>query len=663
VVVRHILCGIAIAAVFLARDVSLAQPPAPAAATKAPLLSLRDPVEKRLYDDVAYLASDELGGRGPYSQGLELASQHIANRWREIGLATKLYGETPFHVFASKSNVALGPTNSLAVTLPGESEQQRTLGIDFTPLSLTARGQFSGEVVFAGFGIAASDWGYDDFTEIDVQNKAVIVLRHHPMASDPKHPFATKGATPHSFLAAKCEAAASRGASAIVIVSDEEHAAWLPATPTETDQLEREKLLAFQIETQVRTNSQAKPILVLHVSRKECDRWLAACRRPALTELEDEINRTIEPKSFLLEGLQVGIETSLAVRKTTLKNVIGVIPGSGKLAAEVVVVGAHYDHLGLGGSGSLAPWTVAPHNGADDNASGTAALMETARQIAERRRQSGAPLDCRTLVFIAFSAEEMGLVGSARYVRAPLFPLDKTVAMVNLDMVGRLRKKLIVSGTGTAKEFTPMIRQLAKTHTLDVVLDPSGYGPSDHASFYERGIPVLHFFTGLHGDYHRPSDDTQTLNYPGMRKVVGITVDTVMQLAQSPERPIKTSVQGEMNLLGGLELDGSEKGESRRGNSSVSTSPARSSRPGLGIQVQLVDGNKVRIEQVTLKSPAAAGQLRPGDIIVKADGREVDGVESLRGAVIAHRLGETMMLLVRRDDVELELPIKLENPQ
>jgi hypothetical protein len=252
----------------------------------------------------------------------------------------------------------------------------------------------------------------------------------------------------------------------------------------------------------------------------------------------------------------------------------------------------------------------------------------------------------------------MGLVGSARYLRSPLFPLDKTVVMVNLDMVGRLRKKLIVSGTGTAKEFTPMIRQLAKAHGLDVALDPSGYGPSDHASFYERGVPVLHFFTGLHADYHRPSDDTNTLNYPGMRKVVDITVDTVMQLAQSPERPTKTSVAGEMNLVGGLELDGSENEETRR----PAARTAAASRPGLGIQVDVVDG-KLRIERVTPKSPAEAGQLRPGDVVVKADGREIENVESLREAVIAHRSGETMLLVVRRGDVELELPIKLENPQ
>lgn len=654
--VGRFVYGIAIAAVLLVGGAGQAQsPPAPQA--KARTLVLSDPVEKRLYDDVAYLASDELGGRGPYSQGLELASQHIADRWREIGLATKLYGDQPFHIFASKSSVALGASNSLAVTLSDQEEQPLKLGVDFTPLSLTAGGKFSGEAVFAGFGIAASPWGYDDFAEIDVRDKAVVVLRHHPMAADPKHPFATKGATPYSFLAAKCEAAASRGAAAIVIVSDEEHATWMPGQGNEQP---REKLLAFQVETAASPVSPSKPILVLHVTRQECDRWLAACTRPALTELESEINKSLAPKSFPLDGLKLRIETSLAVRKAALKNVIGIVRGSGKLAEEVVVVGAHYDHLGFGGSGSLAPWTVAAHNGADDNASGTATLMETARQIVERRRQPGAPTDCRTLVFIAFSAEEMGLVGSARYLRSPLFPLDKTVAMVNLDMVGRLRKKLIVSGTGTAKEFTPMIRQLAKTHGLDVALDPSGYGPSDHASFYERGVPVLHFFTGLHADYHRPSDDTNTLNYPGMRKVVGITVDTVMQLAQSPERPTKTSVAGEMNLVGGLELDGSENEEMRR--PAARTPSAVASRPGLGIQVDVMDG-RLRIERVTSKSPAEAGQLRPGDVVLKADGRAIESVESLRAAVIAHRSGETMLLVVRRGDVELELPIKLENPQ
>lgn len=638
---RKLACHLCLILAAAVGPLALGQPP-PAANVPT------DEVERRIYNDVAFLASDELGGRGPYSEGLERAAQHIASQWRKIGLATKLYGDEPFHVFATKAKVALGETNSLVAHLPSEASKP-ALGIDFTPLSLTSAGKFSGEAVFAGYGIASPELGYDDYDGIDVAGKAVIVLRHQPLSADPKGPFGSKALSPHAYLSAKCAKAAALGASAVIIVTDQRNISWQPAKAEAKDlgAAPVEKLMGFQVEAAKRpAGASDKPLLVVHISRAECDRWLAGCGSPALSTVEQEIDARVAPRSFPLAGLRLEIETTLATRKQSLKNVLGAIPGTGTLKEEVVVVGAHYDHLGFGGGGSLAPWTMAPHNGADDNASGTASLIEAARDIARRRRALDAPADCRTIVFIAFSAEEMGLIGSARYVRAPLFPLDKTVAMVNLDMVGRLRKKLVVSGTGTAKEFSSLVGELGKKHELDVALDPSGYGPSDHASFYERGVPVLHFFTGLHGDYHRPSDDTEKLNYAGMKRIVAMTVDTVMRIAEASERPQKAKVVGEMNLLGGLDLD---------------ESPAAATRPtkhGLGIQLKTVDG-KLVVERVVPKSPAELGQLRPGDVILKADQREIEDVASLRAAVLARRWGETLTLVVLRGELELELSIAL----
>ena len=206
-----------------------------------------------------------------------------------------------------------------------------------------------------------------------------------------------------------------------------------------------------------------------------------------------------------------------------MKNVVGVLAGEGPLADETIVVGAHYDHVGFGGPGSLAPWTHEVHNGADDNASGTAALIEVAERLATSEKGPR-----RRVVFIAFTAEERGLIGSAYYCRNPRFALEKTVAMINMDMVGRLvDDKLIVYGTGTAAEFDHLMDTTAARLKFEITKHEGGFGPSDHASFYAQKIPVLHLFTGNHNDYHRPSDDVEKLNVPGMRRVVDFVADVL----------------------------------------------------------------------------------------------------------------------------------------
>ena len=275
-----------------------------------------------------------------------------------------------------------------------------------------------------------------------------------------------------------------------------------------------------------------------------------------------------------------------AVAKT--KNVVGVLPGKGELAKQTVVVGAHYDHVGMGGYGSLAPGTIAVHNGADDNASGTCTLLACAERLIEQLKTFPSH---RTIVFIAFTGEERGLIGSQKYVDSPLRSLEDTAAMVNLDMVGRLRdNELTVYGTGSADSLDSLVEQVNQSYKFNLYKVPSGYGPSDHQSFYVGGVPVLFFFTGLHNDYHRPTDDFEKIDFDDLSKITSMVGEVTRRLATNPVRPVYASTQKNVRI--------------RRQMTSY-------------LGVSLNDrGDHVVLSSVTPESPADAGGLKVGDRIV-----------------------------------------------
>ena len=248
-----------------------------------------------------------------------------------------------------------------------------------------------------------------------------------------------------------------------------------------------------------------------------------------------------------LTGWKIKGETAVERVDTPVKNVVGVLEGEGPLAEETIVIGAHYDHLGHGGTGSLDPGSTEIHHGADDNASGAAALVEVARQLAGREKKLP-----RRIVFIAFTGEERGLLGSARYVRDPLVPLDKTIAMLNMDMVGRLvDDKLVIYGNGTAEEFDSLLNNLNEKYAFKITRHPEGFGPSDHSSFYAKQIPVLHFFTGTHSDYHRPTDTAEKINVDGMRRVADMVAEAAVTIAQADQRPTYKEVKGKSQIARG----------------------------------------------------------------------------------------------------------------
>jgi len=265
--------------------------------------------------------------------------------------------------------------------------------------------------------------------------------------------------------------------------------------------------------------------------------WLADCGK-SLADIESEIDKDLQPRSFELTGWTAEGKSEIARRKIPSMNVLGYLPGTGDLADEVVIVGAHFDHVGMGGAGSLAPGTIEIHNGADDNASGTVGMLEVAKRITDRARESSGDMPRRAVLFMAFSAEELGLIGSEYYVNHPRFELDKTVAMLNLDMVGRVSNNLMtVYGTGTAREFDSLLTEANEIGKFEIKRQPEGVGPSDHQSFFMKGIPVYHFFSGFHPDYHRPSDDFDKINVNGIARTADMVAFMTEKIAKTPQRP------------------------------------------------------------------------------------------------------------------------------
>ncbi|MEZ6111056.1 MAG: M20/M25/M40 family metallo-hydrolase [Pirellulaceae bacterium] len=495
-------------------------------------------IEQRLRMTVRYLASDALEGRGVGTQGIERAAEFIGAEFHRYGLKADHYAGSPFQQFARRSMLKVTDANTLTFRDARAADTQPPLRLreDFTPLSISGISDLTLPLVFVGYGITDPTSGYDDYENVDVRGKAVLILRNEPQRFDPASRFNGAEDSSHSQLTRKVANAQSHGAAAVLLCTD---AATLRrqagergnGAPADVAPLASyDSLMAFNVPGR----APAERIPVAHVHRRAVEALVRAAAGEELADWETAIDSTFAPVSRELGGWQVAGRIELGRETSSLKNVVATIETTGPLAEQTVIVGAHYDHLGYGGGwGSLAPWTRDVHNGADDNASGTTVMIEVARQLAQRRD----PLK-RRVMFIAFTAEESGLIGSEYYVDHPLFALDSTVAMLNLDMVGYLRNsRMEVYGTGTAAEFNSLVDSYGAKYGLRITKEPDGYGPSDHASFHGRGVPVLHFFTGFHDQYHRPSDDSERLNIAGMRRITQMVTDMVVDLANRSEPP------------------------------------------------------------------------------------------------------------------------------
>lgn len=562
-----------------------------------------------LFQHVKYLASDKLEGRKAGSEGARLAARYIADEFKSYGLKPLGDNGSYFQSFDFVAGVELGPNNQLkaAGTL-------WKLDADFRPLGFSAKGSFMGDVVFVGYGIANPEKNYDDYAGVDVKDKAVIVLRYSPDGDNPHGDFAQQ-----SSLRYKASKAKEMGAKAILIVSG--------PLDADTDEL---------IKLRYDHDFGNAGILAVNISQSAAEKILKGTKM-TLKELQQKINSAKVPSSVALEDVTLSLSVDLNEIHQKAENVLGLLDGNDPTEKqEVVVMGAHYDHLGYGGegSGSLKPDTVAIHNGADDNASGTAGLLELAQAFAARTNDLK-----RSLLFISFSGEELGLLGSAYYVKNPVIPLERTVAMINMDMIGRLRdRKLIVYGVGTSSGFEKLAQKYNADSTFVLKLNNDGYGPSDHSSFYGKKIPVFHFFTDLHTDYHRPSDEYDKINSEGMEKVVRYVEKIALDLDQESSRPQYVQTEAPR-----------QSGETRGFRTYVGTIPDYSEQ---------TDG--MRLTGVREGSPAAKAGLQAGDIMVKFGKVDVKNVYDYTYALGEYKPGDEVEVVVKRGDKLITCTVKLE---
>ena len=581
---------------------------------------------ERLKADVKYFSSDELKGREAGSEGITAAGEYIATRFRDLGIQTDSFDGTPFQKFGLPGAQSLGAPENNRLTFSGpDSPKELKLGEDFNSLSLGSSGAFSGELVFAGYGITAPNKDYDDYADIDVEGKVVIVVRKEPQQNDENSRFNGTRNTEFAYFTTKELNAAQHKAAAMILVNDR-------ITAADEDLLMRVADAGAAL-----TKAQ---VPTLFCKREVIDPILKAATGKTLTMLEAEIDESGKPQSQILEGIQAEGQTEF--KQLPVRNVIGFLPGEGSLVDEFVVVGAHYDHVGMGGRGSLAPGTIAVHNGADDNASGTSTMLEVARRISLDNSENR-----RNVIFMAFTAEELGLLGSKHYVRNPRWPLEKTVAMVNMDMVGRLSdNRLTVYGLGTAKEFDALLERQNEASEFELDKREAGRGPSDHSSFYDAKIPVFHFFTGLHNDYHRPSDDFDKVNYEGMERIATIVTGTVLEIAKAEKPPTYL----ETNAYADVGRSGRPR-----------PSPPRPTRAVLGVSLDLQPSPApgVLIRTVADDGPAAGAGIQDGDLIIKLDGTEVERVRDLRKVLSGKKPGDEIEVTVKRDEKEITVKLEL----
>jgi Zn-dependent M28 family amino/carboxypeptidase len=587
-----------------------------------------DLMATRMKKDLSYISSDECEGRGVTTKGINLAADYIVDQFKKIGLQPGGVDGTYFQPFTMHGAAKLGQGSTVQLKGPQGQEIALTAYRQFKVMGLSGSGTVTAPVVFVGFGATGTKNDYDDFKNIDVAGKIVMMLRKVPRARVAADAFDGQLSNYHASLAAKVENAARHKAAAIIFVNDRDSAA------------AGDTLLDFGYSAQ---NDLSSHLPAVHMRRAEADSLVRTTLGKSIKEIEEEIDLSMRPQSAELSGWNATIKTDVDRAATHVKNIIGFLPGSGPLANEIVVVGAHYDHLGYGGFGSLAGRLKEPtiHHGADDNGSGTTLMMELSRHFAEMPNRQG-----RKLVFMAFSGEESGLLGSAFYCKNPLFPLADTTAMVNLDMVGRLRAdattkkdKLIVYGTGSSSGFNKLVDSLNKSFDFQFQKTATGMGPSDQQSFYLKNIPVLFFFTDTHADYHRPSDTVDKINFAGMVKIGTYVEQLVSALVTNPVRP-----------------------DYVKADSSGGRSPAmHTAVPSVGIRPSYADeGPGVLLDGVAENRPAAKAGIKGGDRIIEILGKPCNNMETYMTLMGGVKAGDIVEFTILRAGQKQKIKIQTE---
>ncbi len=578
-------------------------------------------LERRFQSHIDYLACDDLEGRGVGSRGIELAANYIADQFAEAGVEPAGEKGTYFQTFEMTLHRTL--TDETRLVFAGDTAD-RQLGRDYAPFNFSSGESFDADVVFCGYGIDAPDRQHNDFIHADIDGKLALIMRSEP----PSWADENGNATQHAMLRNKVYNAKDRGAVAVLIVNQ---------TPAEG---EEDELIEFVAE-----GGDAYGIPAFHVSRAAVDAQMATASLESLTSIQERMD-TGSYVSAKMPGVRVSGQAAYKTNKAPTRNVLGMVRGEGPKADEYVIIGAHYDHLGIRKpmmrkfkAGKLVAGTNEPqiHNGADDNASGTSGLIEIARMFAEGPRPK------RSILFIAFTAEETGLHGSKKFVEAPTLPLEGGIAMLNMDMIGRMpadQTKVQIFGVDCGKGFKESVDRNAGVLGLSVAPSPDSGGRSDHAPFIRKEIPAMHFFSGHHGDYHKPSDDSDKINAKGGTLVATLVHHVASDLASADARPAFQAIE-------------------RKDKTPTGGTPTY--RVVMGLAPGYGDDGKegMLVEAVTPEGPADLAGMKPGDRIVRIGEKDVANIYDYMAATRKNNAGDVVETVVLRDGKKTTLQVTL----
>ncbi len=568
----------------------------------------REVTTGELLNEIKYLSSDSLKGRLTGSPGDSLAAEYIKNKLASYGLIP-LTGDG-LQRFKVTKRIIAGKDNSLIINGIAYTSDK-----DFMPLAFSSNSGLESEVVFAGYGfnINSDSLKWNDYKGIDVKGKWVMFLRADPEPDSTRSPFISFSGERDKALLAK-----DMGAAGVLMVSG-------PVFDSK-DTFEPLNSEGYSVD-----------IPVLRIKREVADLILSKSKTTIGT-LEKKLNETRKPFGFSTK-VTVNGKSDIVRETTNTRNVVMILPGEDKLLKnEYLIFGAHFDHLGMGGPGSPSrtPDTIGIHHGADDNASGVAMMLELAEKFAGTKGSHK-----RSIICIAFTGEEEGLLGSKHFTDEPGIDLSKVNAMINIDMVGRLNEtnNLQISGVGTATGLKDLVYSKSDTSVIKLTLSDEGYGPSDHSSFYGKNIPVLFYFTGAHLDYHTPKDTYDKINYKGMVKISDLIFSVAKELASTGSR-LRFKESGPK----------AETVRYRRGKGVT-----------LGIMPDFagVIKNGLRADFVTPGKPAALGGMKKGDIITAINGKTVNNIQDYMFRMGQLKHGQTISVEVLRKDKKEVLLIQL----
>ena len=572
----------------------------------------------RMLEDVKYLSSEKFKGRFSGTPELDEAGRWIAKNFEKAGLKPPFAepgGKVSYlQKLIVNTESKLGRNNSLSV-----NGKDLSAARDWTPRVFSSTGSATGPLVFAGYGITAPEYKYDDYAGLDAKGKIVVILRYEPQDADEKSVFEGKRRTRHAGIEAKAINAKLHGAVAMILVNN------AITYPEDLDRLDQ-----FGGES----GAMNVGIPVVQVKASLAAKWFEETNHD-LRGIVRSIDRSLEPQSFRFPdsySVKLRVEVDRVMKPTY--NVAAFLPGQ---TSEYIVIGAHYDHLGYGRQFSMAPSEVPKiHPGADDNASGSAAVLELARFFAKQ------PKPKRGILFATFTGEEIGLLGSSHLANNMPFPIEQCVTMINMDMVGRMKEgKFHVAGVATGSNLREILESVVQGESQlhPDFSDNLNVGGSDHTSFSAKQIPALFFFSGLHGDYHKPSDTWEKIDPISYQQLVRVVAAAAGEIANAPARPEFRRVEPPLMPSGG------------GGNSGYG--PYFGSVPDFGD----VPGGGVKLADVRAGSPADKSGVKPGDILVEFDGKTISNLQDytyvLRGKkpgdevmVKVNRLGETMTFRV-----------------